>query len=74
MKRRYAKITGNFELRFLEHCITGVTEPDRKIIEKTVDEIKKVYEGIMQQKFAATPAYTACNWCVHENICPAKGI
>ncbi|RKY32979.1 MAG: hypothetical protein DRP74_01420 [Candidatus Omnitrophota bacterium] len=71
----YQKIFGELpnrvQLYFLESGIIGSAEIQEKDLEKIKEKVKEVAAGIRQQKFQATPAYMACQFCAYNQICPS---
>ena len=62
------------QLYFLESGIIGGAEIEEEDLEEVKETVKEVAAGIRQQKFEATPAYMACQYCAYNQICPSADI
>jgi DNA helicase-2/ATP-dependent DNA helicase PcrA len=62
------------QLYFLESGIIGSAEIEEEDLGKVKETVKEVSAGIRQQKFEATPAYMACQYCAYNQICPSAEI
>lgn len=69
-KNIFDKLPIRLELHFLESGLIGSTVIKEKDLEKVIEKIREVSDGIRKQSFSATPAYMACNYCAYNQICP----
>lgn len=57
-------------LYFLESGIKTKIKFTKEDLEKTIEEIKKVVQGLKKHDFTATPSFIACNQCSYNRLCP----
>jgi DNA helicase-2/ATP-dependent DNA helicase PcrA len=69
-KEKENRLPSRVELRFLETGLIGRAEKTQKSLEKTIEKIYEVADGIRQNDFKAQPTYTACKYCPYNQICP----
>lgn len=69
-KNVFGKLPRRVELHFLESGIVGSRPVQEENIEKLVETVRKVAEGIRGQNFSAAPAYQACVYCAYSQVCP----
>ncbi len=69
-KRCFNSMPAGCELRFFESGLEGSVSFGEKDMEKTIDKVKAVAEGIRKKDFSARPDYLNCSWCAFNNICP----
>jgi len=69
-KEKYGKLPEWVGLYFLDSGIFTPIQIKDKKIEKTLNEINLVAEGIRSGKFDAKPGYYSCEFCPYRSICP----
>jgi DNA helicase-2/ATP-dependent DNA helicase PcrA len=67
---KQGRLPDEVQLHFLESGLIGRAVKDQDDLEKTRETILTAAEGIRAQRFAATPAYLACQYCAYREICP----
>lgn len=70
-ERLYNKSIKEVRLSYLDSGIEGVGKREEIKIEKALDELKKVEEGVRNERFESTPGYFVCDHCPFKRYCPA---
>jgi len=64
------KIPDKLTLDFIDKGIVGESVRNEKDINKVMDEIKRVVDGIKANNYEANPGFGECGWCAYKEICP----
>lgn len=59
-------------LNFINSNIVGKYAIKQKRLDKVIDDINKVKEGITKIDFSAKPNFNNCHYCAYKSICPSK--
>ncbi len=68
-KELFGVLPKGCELNFVDTGLVGTAMFDDKALDKMVDQVMGVSEGIRKKEFPATPGYLHCAWCAFANIC-----
>ncbi len=67
----YNRSVKEVRLSYLDSGIEGIGKREEIKIEKALDELKKVEEGVRNERFEPTPSYYTCDHCPFKRYCPA---
>lgn len=70
-EKLYDRKVKEVHLYYLDSGIEGVGKRDEIKIEKALEELKKVEEGVRAERFDPTPDYYVCDHCPFKRYCPA---
>ncbi|MDD2751760.1 MAG: UvrD-helicase domain-containing protein [Candidatus Omnitrophica bacterium] len=73
-KNTFGKLPKRVELHFLESGIVGRAEVKEAALEKIVQKVREVSQGLRKENFSATPTYMACRYCAYNQVCPFVAI
>jgi DNA helicase-2/ATP-dependent DNA helicase PcrA len=68
----YGKIPETVSLHFVDSGIIGAVAKTEKQLERVVETIQKVGDGIRSSNFEADPGFGECNRCAFRGICPQR--
>jgi DNA helicase-2/ATP-dependent DNA helicase PcrA len=73
-KEIFGKMPAELELHFLESGLVGRTKRTEKDLDRTLEKINIVAEGIRNEEFLPTPSYMACKYCAYTSDCPSTAV
>ncbi|MDD4898970.1 MAG: UvrD-helicase domain-containing protein [Candidatus Omnitrophica bacterium] len=73
-KNTFGKLPKRVELHFLESGVIGSAPVKESDLEKVIEKVREVAEGLRKENFVARPAYMACRYCAYNQVCPYAAI
>jgi len=70
-RENYGKIP-KVSLFFIDSGLLGIITKNDKQLDKVIENITKVGDGIRAADFSARPGYGECNRCAYNGICPFR--
>lgn len=70
-EKLYNKSVKEVRLYYLDSGIEGVGKRKEIKLDKALDKLKKVEEGVRNERFEPTPSYFVCDHCPFKRYCPA---
>ncbi|MGQ9619209.1 MAG: ATP-dependent helicase [Candidatus Aminicenantia bacterium] len=70
-ERLFAKNVKEVRLFYLDSGIEGIGKREEIKIEKALNIMKDVEEGVRDERFEPNPGYFVCDYCPYKRYCPA---
>lgn len=67
----FGRMAAGAELYFLDSNLVGRTKPDDKTLDRALNSINEVLDGLRDGCFSPTPDYLNCTYCFFNTICPS---